>query len=67
MRIHVKNNRASPETSPPAPEGKAVFAITRERFAVIAVPLTLEFVFRTLERLLEGKRPENVVRPELGY
>ena len=31
------------------------------------VPLTLELVFRNLERLLEGKRLENVVRPELGY
>ena len=31
------------------------------------VPLTLELVFRNLERLLEGKPLENVVRPELGY
>ena len=66
MRIHIKNDHASPETSPPAPEGEAVFAITRERFAVVAVPLTLELVFRNLERLLEGKPIENVVRPELG-
>ena len=31
------------------------------------VPLTLELVFRNLERLLEGKPLVNVVRPELGY
>ena len=31
------------------------------------VPLTLELVFRNLERLLEGKRIENVVRPEIEY
>ena len=60
MRSHIKNDHASPETSPPAPEGEAVFAI-------VAVPLTLELVFRNLERLLEGKPLENVVRPELGY
>ena len=31
------------------------------------VPLTLELVFRNLERLIEGKPLDNVVRPELGY
>ena len=31
------------------------------------VPLTLDLVFRNLERLLEGAPLENVVRPELGY
>ena len=31
------------------------------------VALTLELVFRNLERLLEGKPLVNVVRPELGY
>ena len=25
MRIHIKNNHASPETFPPTPEGEAVF------------------------------------------
>ena len=32
MRVHVKNNHASPDTFPPTPEGEAVFTITRERF-----------------------------------
>ena len=32
MRVHVKNNHASPQTFPPTPEGEAVFTITRERF-----------------------------------
>ena len=36
MRIHVKNNHASPETFPPTPEGEAVFTITRERFEAAA-------------------------------
>ena len=31
------------------------------------VSLTLELVFRNLERLLEGRPLVNVVRPELGY
>ena len=31
------------------------------------VPLTLDLVFRNLERLLEGRPLQNVVRPELGY
>ena len=29
--------------------------------------LTLELVFRNLERLLEGRPLVNVVRPDLGY
>ena len=36
VRVHVKNNHASPDTFPPTPEGEAVFAITRERFAAAA-------------------------------
>jgi phosphoglycerate dehydrogenase-like enzyme len=32
IRVHIKNNHASPDTFPPTPEGEAVFAITRERF-----------------------------------
>ena len=36
MRVHVKNNHASPETFPPTPEGEAVFTITRERFEAVA-------------------------------
>ena len=36
MRVHVKNNHASPETFPPTPEGEAVFTITRERFDAAA-------------------------------
>ena len=31
------------------------------------VALTLELVFRNLERLLDGRPLVNVVRPELGY
>ena len=36
MRVHVKNNHASPATFPPTPEGEAVFTITRERFEAAA-------------------------------
>ena len=36
MRVHVKNNHASPDTFPPTPEGEAVFTITRERFDAAA-------------------------------
>ena len=36
MRVHVKNNHASPVTFPPTPEGEAVFTITRERFEAAA-------------------------------
>ncbi len=36
MRVHVKNNHASPETFPPTPEGEAVFTITRARFEAAA-------------------------------
>ena len=36
MRVHVKNNHASPETFPPTPEGEAVFTITPERFDAAA-------------------------------
>lgn len=36
VRVHVKNNRASPDTFPPTPEGEAVFTITRERFDAVA-------------------------------
>ena len=64
MRAHIKNNHASPETFPPAPEGEAVFTITRERFEATAARYPR--VARNLDRLLEGKRIENVVRPQLG-
>lgn len=36
IRVHVKNNHASPETFPPTLEGEAVFTITEERFAAVA-------------------------------
>lgn len=36
VRIHIKNNHASPDTFPPTPEGEAVFTITRERFEAAA-------------------------------
>ena len=36
MRVHVKNNHASPQTFPPTPEGEAVFTVTRERFDAAA-------------------------------
>jgi phosphoglycerate dehydrogenase-like enzyme len=32
IKIHIKNNHASPDTFPPTPEGEQVFTITRERF-----------------------------------
>ena len=32
LRVHVKNNHASPETFPPTIEGEAVFTITQARF-----------------------------------
>ena len=32
VRVHVKNNHASPDTFPPTVEGEAVFTITRERY-----------------------------------
>lgn len=36
IRVHVKNNHASPDTFPPTPEGEAVFTITRERYEAAA-------------------------------
>jgi phosphoglycerate dehydrogenase-like enzyme len=32
VKVHIKNNHASPETFPSTPEGEAVFTITRERY-----------------------------------
>ena len=32
IKVHVKNNHASPDTFPPTVEGEAVFTITRERY-----------------------------------
>ena len=64
MLVHIKNNHASPETFPPAPESEAVFTITRERFEATAARYPR--VARNLDRLLEGKPIENVGRLELG-
>ena len=64
MRAHIKNIHASPEMFPPAPEGEAVFTITRDRFEAAAV--RYQHVARNLERLLEGKPLKNVGRLELG-
>jgi len=36
IRIHIKNNHASPDTFPPTVEGEAVFTITPERYAAVA-------------------------------
>lgn len=36
IRVHIKNNHASPDTFPPTPEGEAVFTITRERYEAVA-------------------------------
>ena len=36
IKVHIKNNHASPDTFPPTPEGEAVFTITAERFAAVA-------------------------------
>ena len=32
VRVHIKNNHASPDTFPPTPEGEEVFTITPEHF-----------------------------------
>ena len=64
MLVHIKNNRASPETFAPAPEGEAVFTIARERLEATAARYPR--VARNLDRLLEGKPIENVGRLELG-
>ena len=34
LRIHIKNNHASPDTFPPTFEGEEVFTITEARFQV---------------------------------
>lgn len=36
IRVHIKNNHASPDTFPPTPEAEAVFTITPERYAAVA-------------------------------
>lgn len=36
VRVHIKNNHASPDTFPNTPEGEEVFTITRERFDAVA-------------------------------
>ncbi len=36
VRVHIKNNHASPDTFPPTPEGEAVFTISRERYEEVA-------------------------------
>lgn len=36
IRVHIKNNHASPDTFPPTPEGEEVFTITRERYEAVA-------------------------------
>lgn len=36
IRVHIKNNHASPDTFPPTVEGEAVFTITRERYEAVA-------------------------------
>jgi len=36
IRVHIKNNHASPDTFPPTEEGEAVFTITRERYEAAA-------------------------------
>ena len=32
VKVHIKNNHASPDTFPPTPEGEDVFTITRQRY-----------------------------------
>ena len=36
IKVHIKNNHASPDTFPPTIEGEAVFTITRERYEEFA-------------------------------
>jgi phosphoglycerate dehydrogenase-like enzyme len=36
IKVHIKNNHASPDTFPPTIEGEAVFTVTRERYEAAA-------------------------------
>lgn len=36
VKVHIKNNRAAPDTFPNTPEGEEVFTITRERYEAAA-------------------------------
>lgn len=36
VKVHIKNNHASPDTFPPTIEGEAVFTVTRERYEAAA-------------------------------
>ncbi len=35
VRVHIKNNRARPDTFPPTPEAEPVFTATRERYEAV--------------------------------
>ena len=35
VRVHIKNNRARPDTFPPTPEAEPVFTTTRERYEAV--------------------------------
>ena len=67
LRIHIKNNRASPETFPPTIEGEEVFTITEERFSVACerFPAVAEqvvaFIDWDLEHFTESMETADVI------
>jgi phosphoglycerate dehydrogenase-like enzyme len=67
LRIHIKNNHASPETFPPTIEGEEVFTITEERFRVAcerfpAVAEQVEaFIDWDLEHFTESMETADVI------
>ena len=58
IKVHIKNNHASPDTFPPTPEGEAVFTVTIA--AELGIPSSVDFshTARTegVEDLVVGKR-----------
>jgi phosphoglycerate dehydrogenase-like enzyme len=67
LRIHIKNNHASPETFPPTIEGEEVFTITKERFRVACerFPAVAEqvvaFIDWDLEHFTESMETADVI------
>ena len=67
LRIHIKNNHASPETFPPTIEGEEVFTITEERFraACERFPAVAEqvvaFIDWDLEHFTESMETADVI------
>lgn len=67
LRIHIKNNHASPDTFPPTIEGEEVFTITEERFqaACAKYPAVAEqveaFIDWDLENFTESMQTAEVL------